>query len=50
MINFYCWICKHPFQVEDDTNIDEIRCPHCGSDQILIEVPLPDAPVMNYFT
>ena len=48
--NLFCLKCKNYFEMNKDVNLDEIKCPKCGAYEVVVEIPLPDKPVMNYFS
>lgn len=42
MITFFCKNCDLLFKIEDETLLDDIKCPKCGTFEIFIEYEMED--------
>lgn len=49
-ISFYCMKCNLFFKIEENTLLDDVKCPECGTYNVFIELEFDEDKCPNYFT
>ena len=49
-INFYCMKCNIFFKIEEDTPLDDVKCPECNTYEVFIELSFDQDKTPSYIS
>ncbi|MHA1378267.1 MAG: hypothetical protein ACTSRG_07780 [Candidatus Helarchaeota archaeon] len=49
-INFYCMKCNLFFDIDEDTLLDDVKCPKCGTYKVFIELDFKSDKTPSYIS